>query len=65
MLEQEELLDFDIKTGNIKVDKSIFDCYEENTYVNIHFVENNDEHRVTQYKMIAEDDKGIIMEYIG
>lgn len=65
VLEQEELLEFDTKTGNIKVDKNIFDCYEENAYVNIHFVEDDYEHSIEQYKMIAEDDDGIIMEYIG
>ena len=65
VLEREELIDFDMRTGNIKVDNSIFDAYEENAYVNIHFVEDKYERRVAQYKMIAEEDDGIVMEYIG
>lgn len=65
ILESEELLEFDMRTGNIKVDKDIFDDYVENTYINIHFIDDNVENRVAQYKMISEDDDGIIMEYIG
>ena len=61
-LEAEELLYFDMRTGNIKVDKSIFDDFVENTYVNICFV---DDKRVVQYAMVSEDDEGIVMEYLG
>lgn len=64
-LETEELLYFDMKTGNIKVDKSIFDDFVANTYVNICFVDDKRENRVAQYVMISEDDEGIVMEYIG
>lgn len=65
VLDSEELLDFDMRTGNIKVDKDIFDDFVPNTYVNIQFVDDNREDRIAQYKMISEDDKGICMEYIG
>jgi hypothetical protein len=65
VLDSEELLDFDMRTGNIKVDKDIFDDFIPNTYVNIQFVDDNREDRIAQYKMISEDDEGIIMEYIG
>jgi hypothetical protein len=54
-----------MRTGNIKVSKDIFDDFVANTYVNIHFVDDNREDRIAQYKMISEDDEGIVMEYIG
>ena len=65
VLDSEELLDFDMRTGNIKVDKDIFDDFVPNTYVNIQFVDDKREDRIAQYKMISEDDEGICMEYIG
>lgn len=65
VLDSEELLDFNMRTGNIKVDKDIFDDFVPNTYVNIQFVDDNSEDRIAQYKMISEDDEGIYMEYIG
>lgn len=65
ILDSEELLEFDMKTGNIKVDKSIFDSYVKDRYINISFVDDNAKDRIAQYKMISEDAEGIIMEYIG
>lgn len=65
ILDSEELLEFDMKTGNIKVDKSIFDSYVQDRYLNISFVDDNIQDRIAQYKMISEDAEGIIMEYIG
>ena len=63
-LEMEELLECDIRTGNIKVSKQIFDDFVPNTYINIQFADTgNDE--VLQYVMVAEDDEGIFMEYLG
>lgn len=62
-LEREELLECDIKTGNIKVDKQIFDDFVPNSYINIQFVEDEDE-GVWQFSMVAEDDEGIFMEYL-
>lgn len=56
--------ELDIKTGNIKVDKNIFDDFVPNTYINISFVDDNVDGRVSQYKMISEDDEGIFMEYM-
>lgn len=64
-LEAEELLDFDMRTGNIKVDKSIFDDFVANTYVNICFVDDKRDDRVVQYAMVSEDNEGIVMEYLG
>lgn len=55
---------FEEETGNVLVDKSIFDDYMENAYINIQFADDNDD-KVLQYKMISEDDEYITMEYIG
>ena len=62
-LEREELLECDMKTGNIKVDKQIFDDFVPNTYINIQFVEDEDD-GIWQFSMVAEDDEGIFMEYL-
>ena len=64
VLELEDLLEFEEKTGNIKVNKDIFDDFVKDTYVNIHFVEE-DTNRIAQYKMISEDEEGIVMEYLN
>jgi hypothetical protein len=68
--EEDLVLDYDayeldLSTGNIKVDKSVFDDFVANTYINIRFVDDNIEGRIAQYKMISEDDEGIVMEYLG
>lgn len=59
-LEMEELLECDMKTGNIKVDKQIFDDFVPNSCINIQFVDTDDE--VMSYTMVAEDDEGIFMK---
>ena len=65
-LEREELLECDMKTGNIKVDKQIFDDFVPNTYINIQFVDVKDKYAgIWQFSMVAEDDEGIFMEYLG
>ena len=63
-LEAEELLEFDMRTGNIKVDKGIFDDFVANTCVNICFVDDKRDGRVAQYVMVSEDDDGIYMEWL-
>ena len=63
-LEMEELLECDMRTGKIKVSKDIFDDFVPNTYINIQFVDT-DSDEVLQYVIVAEDDKGIFMEYLG
>ena len=62
-LEIEELLECDIKTGKIKVDKDIFDDFVPNTYINIQFVDTKS-NEVLSYVMVSEDDRGIYMEYL-
>lgn len=63
-LELEDLIECDMKTGKIKVDKQIFDDFVPNTYINIQFVDT-DSNEVLSYAMVAEDDEGIYMEYMG
>ena len=63
-LELEELIGCDMKTGKIKVDKQIFDDFIPNTYINICFVDT-DSDEVLSFTMVAEDDEGIYMEYLG
>ena len=62
VLEYSELLECDLNIGRIKVDKSIFDCFEENTYVNICFSDDKTGCGVVSYLMISEDYEGIVME---
>lgn len=64
ILEMEELLECDMKIGRIKVDKSIFDDFVPNTYINIQFSDTKSE-EIMQFTMVSEDDEGIIMEYLG
>ena len=56
--------DYDETDEGISVDKSIFDDYQEGTYVNILFPDDNDE-KLFSYKMVGEDDEKIYFEYIG
>lgn len=63
ILELEDLLDYNKRTHDIKVDKSIFDDFVENKLIYIHFVED-EEGCVGEYKMIFEDEEGIFMEYM-
>ena len=62
-LEREELLECDMRTGNIKVDKQIFDDFVPNSYINIQFVDAKYD-GIYQFSMVAEDDEGIFMEYL-
>ena len=57
--------DYDETDEGISVDKFIFDDYQKDTYVNIKFVDNNDDDDVRSYKMVGEDDEKIYFEYIG
>ena len=58
-------LDYEETKDGISVDKFIFDDYQKDTYVNIKFIDNNDEDDVRSYKMVGEDDEKIYFEYIG
>lgn len=56
--------DYDETDEGIGVDKSVFDDYQEGTYVNILFPDDNDE-KLFSYKMVGEDDEKIYFEFIG
>lgn len=58
-------LDYEETDEGISVDKFIFDDYQKGAYINIKFVDNNDEDDVRSYKMVGEDDEKIYFEYIG
>ena len=58
-------LDYEETKDGISIDKFIFDDYQKGTYINIKFVDNNDEDDVRSYKMVEEDDERIYFEYIG
>ena len=60
-LERSDLLEFNDKTYNIKVDKSVFDDFVRDTYINICFVDWHED-EVFQYLMVSEDNDGINME---
>ena len=58
-------LDYTETKDGIAVDKFIFDDYQQGTYINIQFADENDDGNVYSYKMINEDDEFIYFEYIG
>ena len=57
----------DDTSGNITISKDIFSDYIKDGHVNILFVDEAEdgEDKVLEYKMIAEDDSNITMEYVG
>lgn len=57
-------LDYEETKDGISIDKFIFDDYQKGTYINIKFVDNNDDD-VRSYKMVGEDDEKTYFEYIG
>ena len=63
ILEMEDLLDYNGRTHDIEVDKSIFDNFEEYKTIYIHFVED-EEDIIREYVMVSENRFGIIMEYM-
>lgn len=57
--------DYEETDEGISVDKFIFDDYQKGAYLDILFLDNNDEGDVRSYKMVGEDDEKIYFEYIG
>lgn len=55
---------FDDETGNITVNKAIFDDYMEGKKLNVKFVDEEGED-IFCYKMISENDDSITMEYVS
>ncbi len=53
----------DARTGQIKIDKQVFDDFVKNTYINIKFVD--EEHQpLNQYIMVDEDDEYIYCDFL-
>lgn len=50
--------------GYLYIDKCVFDDFIKDSYIRIQFADDNEEN-VYEYKMINEDDKEIICEFIG
>ena len=63
ILEIADLLDYNKYNHDIEVDKRIFDAFEENKLIYIHFVEDRAD-IIREYKMVFEDDEAIFMEYM-
>ena len=62
---EEDDYTLDEKTGNISVDKQVFDDFVKDSYIRIHFTDDNDDDSYIEYKMIDETEDAIIMEYLG
>lgn len=62
-LEEDTFINFDMNTGIAKVDKDIFDCFVENSYIDIYCPDINANY-IMQFTMVSEDEEGIIMEWI-
>ena len=55
--------ELDLRTGDLKIDKQIFDDFEANTFITICFVDEDDV--VNDYVMRREDDEFIYCEFLG
>lgn len=60
VLEEDDII-FDDETGNIKVDKNVFDDFVKDSYIKISFDEGE---TYSEYVMIDEDDDYIEMEWL-
>ena len=63
IVEMDDFIEFDISSGSAKIDKHIFDVFMKDCYMEI-YCPDIDPDIVMQFKMIAEDDEGICMEWI-
>lgn len=63
-LEFADLIECDMNTGKIKVDKDIFDDFVPNACINIQFV-GTDCDNISEFVMVAEDNEGIFMELLA
>lgn len=63
ILEIADLLDYNKYTHDIEVDKYIFDEFEEDKVIYIHFVEDEDD-VIREYVMTSENAYGIVMDYM-
>lgn len=63
-LEADELLVNDIDKGIIKVSNDIFDDFNKDTIIDIEFVDESPK-MIHNYKMVSQDEEGIVMTYLG
>lgn len=61
---EEDGYELDMKTGTLKIDKQVFNDFEKDSYINIHFSDEENE-PTFQYAMIREDDEFIYCDYLG
>lgn len=63
IIEEDDILE-ENSNGDIKVDNSVFDCFDAGTYIDIYICDR--EGFITSgYTMLDEDDEGIWFEYVG
>lgn len=55
--------ELDLRTGDLKIDKQIFDDFEADTFITICFVDEDDV--VNDYVMRREDDEFIYCEFLS
>lgn len=63
VFEADDFISIDMNTGIVKVDKSVFDNFVENSYIEIYCPDINANY-IMQFVMISEDSEGITMEWI-
>lgn len=63
VIEADDLIEQDMNRGIIKIDKSVFDDFIENTVIYI-YCADMDADSVMEFVMRTEDDDGITMEWL-
>ena len=63
IIEADDLIEQDMNKGIIKIDNSVFDDFVENAVIYIYCADINAD-VVMEFVMKAEDDDGIIMEWL-
>ena len=63
IIEVDDLIEQDMNKGIIKIDNSVFDDFVENAVIYIYCADIN-ANVVMEFVMKAEDDDGIIMEWL-
>lgn len=63
IFEEDDFISIDMNTGIVKVDKSVFNNFVENSYIEIYCPDINANY-IMQFVMVSEDNEGITMECI-
>lgn len=61
---EEDDYELDEKTGELKIDKQVFDDFEKDCYIDINFLKENDEDELHTYIMRSEDNDYIYCEFL-